>query len=229
MISKKEAESLRALATRWMEHSADPIMPEHRRQWRAIKDLKAEKPMILVKTCMLADYIGQDEIGDDIVVDSYFRIPWELEIGDYGVPIEAHHAISYDGSDLGYSFNFGVQSEADAQTDSPTGAAARACAKGSRTSKRRSPTCGPSASRVGATCTRWVGCSEKSTCTRASRPRPTSAARTPTGRWRKKTSATLTTAKDCKLELCFRDIYTIDGDRSRLARWTEMTRALMDA
>ena len=94
--------------------------------------------MILVETCMLPDYIGQDElvcqdpylrniekslfeivrhadeIGDDIVVDPYFRIPWEIEIGDYGVPIEAHHAISSDGSDLGYSFNFGVQSEADA-------------------------------------------------------------------------------------------------------------------
>jgi hypothetical protein len=139
MIREKEAESLRALATRWMEHAADPIMPERRRQWRAIKDLKAEKPMILVETCMLPDYIGQDElvcedpyfrniekslyeivrhadeIGDDIVVDPYFRIPWELEIGDYGVPIEAHHATSCDGSDLGYSFNFGVQSEADAE------------------------------------------------------------------------------------------------------------------
>ena len=139
MTPDKERQSLRTLAARWMEHAADPIMAERRRQWQAIKDLRAEKPMILVETCMLPDYIGQDElvcedpylrniekslfeivrhadeIGDDIVVDPYFRIPWELEIGDYGVPIEAHHAISCDGSDLGYSFNFGVQSEADAQ------------------------------------------------------------------------------------------------------------------
>ena len=139
MTPDKERQSLRTLAIRWMEHAADPIMAERRRQWQAIKDLKAEKPMILVETCMLPDYIGQDElvcedpylrniekslfeivrhadeIGDDIVVDPYFRIPWELELGDYGVPIEAHHAISCDGSDLGYSFNFGVQSEADAQ------------------------------------------------------------------------------------------------------------------
>ena len=54
-----------------------------------------------------------DEIGDDIVVDPYFRIPWVIEISDYGVPIEAHHAVSMDGSDLGYSFNFGVQSDED--------------------------------------------------------------------------------------------------------------------
>jgi hypothetical protein len=139
MFSEKEVESLRALAARWMKHAADPIMAERRRQWRAIKDLKAERPMILVETCMFTDYVSQeklvcedpylrniekslcevvrhaDEIGDDIVVDPYFRIPWEMEIGDYGVPIEATHGISSDGSNLGYTFNFGVQSEADAQ------------------------------------------------------------------------------------------------------------------
>jgi hypothetical protein len=94
--------------------------------------------MILVETCMLPDYIGTDElvcvdpfirniekslyeivrhadeIGDDIVVEPWFRIPWQLEISDYGVPIEAHHATTSSGSDLGYSFNFGVQSENDA-------------------------------------------------------------------------------------------------------------------
>ena len=114
-------------------------MAERRRQWTAVKDLKAEKPMILVETCMLPDYIGADElvcvdpfirniekslyeivrhadeIGDDIVVDPWFRIPWQLEISDYGVPIEAHHATSSSGSDLAYSFNFGVQSEQDAR------------------------------------------------------------------------------------------------------------------
>jgi len=141
VFSEKEVKSVRALAARWMEHAANPVMAERRRQWRAIKDLKAEKPMILVETCMLAlsDYICQDElvcedpylrniekslyevvrhadeIGDDIVVDPYFRIPWELEIGDYGVPIEARHALSSDGRDIGYTFNFGVQLEADAQ------------------------------------------------------------------------------------------------------------------
>jgi hypothetical protein len=138
MIPIREVESLRSLAARWMEHAARPIMAERRRQWRAIKDLKAEKPMILVETCMLSDYIGQDElvcqdpylrniekslheivrhadeIGDDIVVDPYFRIPWEMEISDYGVPIVSTHAISSNGSSVGYTFNFGVQSEADA-------------------------------------------------------------------------------------------------------------------
>jgi hypothetical protein len=139
MIQEKEKQSLRSLASRWMEHASRPVMAERRRQWKAIKDLKAEKPMILVETCMLPDYIGAnelccaepylrntekslheivrhaDEIGDDIIVEPFFRIPWALEISDYGVPIEAHHATTSTGSDLGYSFNFGVQSEADAK------------------------------------------------------------------------------------------------------------------
>ena len=138
MVQPKERESLRALATRWMAHAADPVMAERRRQWRAIKDLQMEKPMILVETCMLPDYIGPDElvcqdpylrniekslleivrhadeIGDDIVVDPYFRIPWEIEVGDYGLPIEAHHAISTDGRDLAYSFDFSLKTPADA-------------------------------------------------------------------------------------------------------------------
>ena len=139
MIQEREVQSLRRLASRWMEHAANPVMAARRRQWQAVKDLKAEKPMILVETCMLADYIGPnelvcedpyvrniekslyeivrhaDEIGDDIVVDPWFRIPWVLEISDYGVPIEAHHALTAGGSDLAYSFNFGVQSENDAR------------------------------------------------------------------------------------------------------------------
>ncbi len=139
MIQEKEVHSLRRLAGRWMEHAGNPVMAERRRQWKAIKDLDAGKPMILVETCMLPDYIGgdelvcvdpfirniekslyeivrhADEIGDDIVVDPWFRIPWELEISDYGIPIEAHHATTTGGSDLGYSFNFGVQSEKDSR------------------------------------------------------------------------------------------------------------------
>jgi len=139
MVQQKEVQSLRRLAERWMEHAANPMMAERRRQWKAVKDLKAEKPMILVETCMLTDYIGRDElvcvdpfarniekslyetvrhadeIGDDIVVDPWFRIPWTLEISDYGVRIEAHHAVATDGSEVGYSFNFAVQSEEDAR------------------------------------------------------------------------------------------------------------------
>lgn len=38
---------------------------------------------------------------------------------------------------------------------------------------------------------------------------------------------TLDAARGCNLELCFRDIDTINGDRPRLARWVRMTRAMI--
>jgi hypothetical protein len=38
---------------------------------------------------------------------------------------------------------------------------------------------------------------------------------------------TFVAARHCNLEICYRDIYTIDGDRPRLAKWVEMTRAMM--
>ncbi|HTP58777.1 MAG TPA: hypothetical protein VMM82_07660, partial [Spirochaetia bacterium] len=44
---------------------------------------------------------------------------------------------------------------------------------------------------------------------------------------KKDVGKTLEAARNCNLEFCFRDIYTINGDRSRLARWVRMTRAMM--
>ena len=37
---------------------------------------------------------------------------------------------------------------------------------------------------------------------------------------------TYAAARDCNLELLFRDIYTIDGDRPRLAKWVSMARSI---
>jgi hypothetical protein len=33
-------------------------------------------------------------------------------------------------------------------------------------------------------------------------------------------------ARDCNLEILFRDVYTTNGDRSRLRRWVDMTRSI---
>jgi hypothetical protein len=37
---------------------------------------------------------------------------------------------------------------------------------------------------------------------------------------------TYAAARDCNLELLFRDVYTTCGDRSRLRRWVEMTKSI---
>ena len=38
--------------------------------------------------------------------------------------------------------------------------------------------------------------------------------------------STYAAARDCHLEILFRDIYTIDGERTRLRRWVDMTKAI---
>ncbi len=136
-ISDKERNQLRQLASRWMEQAALPVMKPRRQGWKDVKDLKAGKPMILVETCMLDGYIRDEElvcqdpylrniekalfetvrhaeeVGDDIVMDPYFRIPWILEMSDYGIPMEPQHSAAGDGSSLGYDFKYALHSEKD--------------------------------------------------------------------------------------------------------------------
>ena len=36
---------------------------------------------------------------------------------------------------------------------------------------------------------------------------------------------TLAAARDCNLEIIYRDVYRINGDRARLAKWAQMVRS----
>ncbi len=40
---------------------------------------------------------------------------------------------------------------------------------------------------------------------------------------------TLEAARDCNVELLFRDVYDVGSDRSRLARWVELARSVFDS
>jgi hypothetical protein len=46
------------------------------------------------------------------------------------------------------------------------------------------------------------------------------------GRLEKDMKATYAAARDCNLEILFRDVYTTNRDRARLKRWVEMTKAI---
>ena len=137
MLNAKQRQKFRNLAAKWMEFANLPVMKERKRQWKAIKDLQAEKPMILVETCMLMDYVDEseiisedrylrnlekymietvrhgEEIQDDIVFEPYLRIPYILDISDYGVPIESNYAQDANGMSLGFSFNHPIKTFKD--------------------------------------------------------------------------------------------------------------------
>lgn len=134
---------LRELASRWMECAALPIMQARKRQWTALKDLRPERPMVLFETWTVEHYISDDElrcldpnlravekemravirqaeeIGDDFVVDPFYRVYWNIELGDYGVPIIVTHVQDGQGGDTAYAYNHPLSSPEDVRLLQP--------------------------------------------------------------------------------------------------------------
>jgi hypothetical protein len=132
-----DRKTLRELACRWKEIAELPIMAQRKKQWRALKDLRPERPMILVETYPIADFFDAasltctdmflrnvertmretiehfEKVGDDIVIETYFRLAWKIIKTDYGVPLIEHHASDSSGGDLGYSYNFPIKAPED--------------------------------------------------------------------------------------------------------------------
>jgi hypothetical protein len=136
-ISTQDRETLRSLAQRWMELAHLPVMAERKRQWTALKDLRPERPMLLFETWTLDHYVAEDElvcqdaslrkleagmravirqtmeVGDDFVVDPFFRVYWDIEKSDYGVPVIAEHAQDGMGGDTAYHYNHPLRQPED--------------------------------------------------------------------------------------------------------------------
>ncbi|MCX6909432.1 MAG: hypothetical protein NTY01_15515, partial [Verrucomicrobia bacterium] len=62
MISQKDRNIIRGLATQWMELASLPVMKERKRLWRAVHDLKAERPVILFETDWIEGYVSNGEL-----------------------------------------------------------------------------------------------------------------------------------------------------------------------
>jgi len=132
-VSAKDRERLRALASRWMQIAASQDIKTKKRQWRAIRDLKPERPMVLFETFSVAGFVTDADLScedkilknvektfvygirqyetvkDDIVLEEYFRLPWRVIRSDYGVKIVEHHA----ENSMGYLSNFPIRTPDD--------------------------------------------------------------------------------------------------------------------
>jgi len=129
---------IRDLAARWAELAAQPVMEERKRQWRALHDLTPERPMILFETSSIDGYVAPDEllcvsptlravektmrdnirhaeeVGDDIVLEPYLRIGWDIESDGFGVNVQTTEAVvPEDEIPLGYTFNFPIREPGD--------------------------------------------------------------------------------------------------------------------
>jgi hypothetical protein len=136
--SQNDRRVIRDLAARWAELAAQPVMEERTRQWRALHDLTPERPMILFETSSIDGYVASDEllcvnpalravektmrdnirhaedVGDDIVLEPYLRIGWDIESDGFGVDVQTTEAVvPEDEIPLGYTFNFPIREPGD--------------------------------------------------------------------------------------------------------------------
>lgn len=132
-MGEVERQTLRALAGRWMELASLPVMAERKRLWAALKDLRAERPMIHFETWTLESFVEErelvcadpdlrevelvmrryirqvEEIGDDYVIEPFWKLAWHVETQDYGVELFEVHAEDGFGNDVAYHFNHPIQ------------------------------------------------------------------------------------------------------------------------
>lgn len=142
MISPKDRSVIRDLAGKWMEFAALPVMNERKRLWRAVHDLRAERPVILFETAWIDKYVADgellcedpflrsieknmritlrqaEELGDDLVIEPHYQLGWKMQFSDYGVPVEIRTAPGKDES-IAYSFSFPIATPEDVQKLKP--------------------------------------------------------------------------------------------------------------
>ncbi len=136
MISEKDRTIIRDLAAKWMEVASLPVMDERKRLWKAVHDLKAERPVILFETDWIEGFVEEreilcddpflrsveqtmrirlrqaDELGDDQVIEPHYQLGWQMQFSDYGVPVEIRSARNKHES-IAYSFSFPVATAED--------------------------------------------------------------------------------------------------------------------
>jgi len=119
-----------------MELASLPVMNERKRLWKAVHDLKAERPVILVETDWIEDFVSESELlcqdpflrtveqkmritirqaeklDDDIVIEPYYRLGWKMLFSDYGVPVEIYSSIQQPKS-IAYRFSFPIETPDD--------------------------------------------------------------------------------------------------------------------
>lgn len=132
-VREKDRDRVRELAKRWAEIAGGNEMQERKRLWKALKDLKPVRPMVLFEPLSVAGFVTEDELqcensllrnveramvysirqydqlNDDIVLENYFRVAWKVVRSDYGVQIVEHHA----ENSLAYKSNFPIQQPGD--------------------------------------------------------------------------------------------------------------------
>jgi hypothetical protein len=134
---------LRELTNRYVELASLPVMAERKRQWTALKDLHAERPMVIFETLFLENYVRAEdlccqdpffrevekglrwdirhieEVGDDRIIEPEYRVYWEITRPDYGVPIPQNFVSDGLGGQTGFKFSHPFKTPQDVEQLKP--------------------------------------------------------------------------------------------------------------
>ncbi len=100
MVTPKDRGIIRDLAARWQSLAADPVLPERKRLWKAVHDLKQERPVILIETSSIDGFVSPEG--------------WHVDYSSFGVQVETKPAtVAKEEIALGYTFNFPIQTPQD--------------------------------------------------------------------------------------------------------------------
>ena len=77
-------------------------------------DLKCHDPFWRgVERQMRASIRRVEEVGDDIVLPTCWRVGWDIAAADYGVPIRSHSAVDSQKGSVGFSFDHPIRTTED--------------------------------------------------------------------------------------------------------------------
>lgn len=142
-VNGQDRARLSALAQEWVEIATSPIIKERKERWRAINDLKSDRPVVRTDAFLMPGFVTENDlscidpelrnverymvgllrqfhlIGDDVVWEPYFRIPWKIDATDMGVTVTMHKAKNDAGpgeistEQVGYSFENPIRAPKD--------------------------------------------------------------------------------------------------------------------
>ena len=129
VISDNDRQVLSELAKRYREIAEAPEMPVRKQQWKDLHDLKPQRPMILFEPYWLDGYLADyqarcedpklvpvelgmmfkirqyEQMGDDIVIEPYFRLGWQgKDINSTGRDFGDIHIVEDHAKDGGLAY-----------------------------------------------------------------------------------------------------------------------------
>lgn len=131
MISKTERLYIRDLAKKNLEISQLPVMQERKELWMKHNACCAQRPVIYtdvqclhellpplkctdpfarqLETQLMTNIIQHEYVDCDMVIPDRVRIPWQIDINEFGIKGNKHYAEDAEGRRIGFAIDYPIK------------------------------------------------------------------------------------------------------------------------